>query len=230
MQKKHLYTAIFLTLFFVFENKLFAQQNVGIGTTTPAASAMLDIDANNKGLLIPRLTSAQRAAIIAPANGLLLYDTNTKSFWYYNGTAWANMASSAGWALQGNAITAADFMGTTNALPLIFKVDNETAGRLDINDNVFWGRYAGFSNLGFGNIAIGAKALNLNNIGFSNIAIGSGSLNKNIHRSNLVAIGDSALFNNGEGVGPSDSSLAEFNTAIGSKTLFTNTSVFINTV
>lgn len=67
----------------------YAQQNVGIGTTTPNASAALDVSSNNKGILIPRLDSAQRVAISNPAEGLMVYQKDgTKGFYYYNGTAW----------------------------------------------------------------------------------------------------------------------------------------------
>ena len=46
---------------------------VGIGTTTPAASAALDITSTTKGLLIPRMTAAQRDAIISPTQGLIIF-------------------------------------------------------------------------------------------------------------------------------------------------------------
>jgi hypothetical protein len=66
---------------------LFAQQNVGIGTTTPHASAMLDITSVDKGLLIPRLTFTNRPA--TPATGLLIYQTdNTPGFYFFDGTNW----------------------------------------------------------------------------------------------------------------------------------------------
>jgi hypothetical protein len=67
-------------------------QNVGIGTTTPNASAMLDISSNNKGLLMPRMTSAQRKAIVAPSKGLMAFDNSSNSFWYYTGTSWKELA------------------------------------------------------------------------------------------------------------------------------------------
>ncbi|MCO5279719.1 MAG: collagen-like protein [Chitinophagales bacterium] len=60
-----------------------------IGTVSPDASAKLQIDATDAGILIPRVTTAQRNAIASPATGLLVYVTdNTKGFWYYDGTAW----------------------------------------------------------------------------------------------------------------------------------------------
>ncbi|MEN9969348.1 MAG: hypothetical protein RIR94_1545 [Bacteroidota bacterium] len=63
---------------------------VGIGTNTPDNSAMLEIQANDRGILFPRLTSAQRSSIPTPAAGLYVFDTNTKSLWYYNGALWIN--------------------------------------------------------------------------------------------------------------------------------------------
>jgi hypothetical protein len=49
---------------------------VGIGTTNPDSSALLELDSNNSGLLIPRVTEAERNSITDPANGLLIYQTN----------------------------------------------------------------------------------------------------------------------------------------------------------
>ena len=85
---------------------------VGIGTTTPDVSAALDIDATDKGLLIPRMTTAQRTAIASPALGLLTYDTDTKSVWNYDGTAWAEGSGGAGKFLDGATSSIAYYEGT----------------------------------------------------------------------------------------------------------------------
>ena len=45
---------------------VFSQNNVGIGTTTPNPNAALDIQSTNQGVLVPRLTTAQRTAIATP--------------------------------------------------------------------------------------------------------------------------------------------------------------------
>lgn len=66
----------------------FAQ--IGIGTTSPDASSVLDMTSTTQGVLIPRMTTTQREAIATPAIGLQVYDTDTKSVWSYNGAAWAN--------------------------------------------------------------------------------------------------------------------------------------------
>jgi Chaperone of endosialidase/Head domain of trimeric autotransporter adhesin len=80
-------------------------QNIGIGTITPDASAQLDINSTTKGVLMPRLTAAQRVAIVAPANGLMVYQTDgTPGFYYYNGSLWTLMGSGGGssyWTLNG---------------------------------------------------------------------------------------------------------------------------------
>lgn len=65
-------------------------QNVGIGTTTPNASAKVDIQSTNGGILIPRMSTAQRTGIASPANGLLVFDNTTNSFWYYS-SSWVEL-------------------------------------------------------------------------------------------------------------------------------------------
>ena len=72
-------------------------QNVSINTTgdTAHASAILDISSINKGILVPRMDSYQRSMIVNPAQGLLVYDTTTRSFWFYDG-AWEEIGSSGG--------------------------------------------------------------------------------------------------------------------------------------
>ncbi len=93
-------------------------QNVAINATgaAPAASAMLDISSTTSGLLIPRMTSAQRTAIAAPATGLKVYDTSTNTHWYFNGTVWVEMlGSNTGWQITGNALTTAGIFGSTTA-------------------------------------------------------------------------------------------------------------------
>ncbi len=67
-------------------------QNVGINATStaPNANAMLDIASTTKGMLIPRMTTAQRNAITATA-GLVVYDTTLKGFWFNDGTTWQPM-------------------------------------------------------------------------------------------------------------------------------------------
>ena len=65
-----------------------AQVGINEDNSSPISSAMLDVKSTTKGMLTPRMTTAQRAAIASPAIGLLVYDITTKSFWYYDNGKW----------------------------------------------------------------------------------------------------------------------------------------------
>jgi hypothetical protein len=85
-----------------FSMHLFAQ--TGIGTTTPDASAKLDVSATNKGFLPPRVTLtsiSDNSTIPSPATGLLIYNTGNNvglaaGYYYWNGNAWATIATAGG--------------------------------------------------------------------------------------------------------------------------------------
>ena len=64
-----------------------------IGTNNPDPSSAVDITSTTKGILIPRMTSAERTAISGPAEGLRVYDTDTKGFWFFDGTVWVAEAN-----------------------------------------------------------------------------------------------------------------------------------------
>ncbi len=85
--------AISCFLLFNFLYLISSAQNVGIGTSTPAPSAQLDLSTTNKGFLPPRMTYAQRNQITNPAKGLMLYciDCGTGELQGYNGAKWTNM-------------------------------------------------------------------------------------------------------------------------------------------
>src|ERR1043166_5120670 len=88
---------IFMMIVCLFINKQLQSQNIfpstgaaGIGTTTANGSSLLEVKSTSKGILIPRMTQAQRNAIASPATGLLIYQTDkTPGFYYYSGSAWA---------------------------------------------------------------------------------------------------------------------------------------------
>ncbi|MGE3799808.1 MAG: hypothetical protein AB7H80_02190 [Candidatus Kapaibacterium sp.] len=71
------------------------QGDVGIGTAVPDASAIQDISSTSKGVLIPRMTTAQRNAIPAPAHGLLVFNSEDNEFQHYdmNVAAWVSLLS-----------------------------------------------------------------------------------------------------------------------------------------
>jgi hypothetical protein len=72
----------------------------------PDASAVLDLSSTTKGMLVPRMTTAQRNAIVAPATALMVYDTDQLGFSFYNGSSWVNLNGSGGgqWNTNGNDI------------------------------------------------------------------------------------------------------------------------------
>jgi len=64
----------------------------------PDASAILDVQSTEKGMLVPRMTYNQRNAINNPATGLLVFDTFSNSFWFYDGTEWNDLSTpDTGW-------------------------------------------------------------------------------------------------------------------------------------
>ncbi len=113
-----------------------AQMAVGGSTTPDSTRAIVDINATNKGVLVPRMTTAQRTGIVTPAGGLLVYDLTTTTFWYYDGSTWielidrsnlepvgmiaafATATLPAGWlALNGQTVTVAAYPSLATSNP-----------------------------------------------------------------------------------------------------------------
>jgi len=86
MNQPKLLILLFLLLLYV----PFFGQSVAVNTDGASgdASAMLDVQADDKGILIPRLNTAQREGIASPAEGLMVYDTDFGAFWHFDGTDW----------------------------------------------------------------------------------------------------------------------------------------------
>jgi len=68
-----------------------ANDNLGVGTGSPNASAKLQVDSTTQGFLPPRMTTTERDAISTPAAGLMVYNTTTNKAQCYNGTAWQDL-------------------------------------------------------------------------------------------------------------------------------------------
>jgi Chaperone of endosialidase/Head domain of trimeric autotransporter adhesin len=112
-----------------------AQVGISATNTPPNPSAMLDVSSTNKGLLPPRMTTAQRTAIASPADGLLVFDTNTQSYWYRRVSIWTELPQSTAavnfWqqtGAGGNEIKNTNTGGFWSANPvgLDFSADNST--------------------------------------------------------------------------------------------------------
>lgn len=192
-------------LFLVFHGFTYAQ--VGIGTSSPKTSAMLEINSNNKGLLIPSIalnSSTDATTIASPATGLLVWNNGTGSlttagFFYWNNTQW-NLISSAsgnninngnngtnsfnGWNTTGTNVgnyggaNTTLSLGTSTSDDLIFKVNGATMGRLGVNNSVSFGSAASAAQNG---IALGNSSSS-----YQGIAIGT---NASVTANESVAVG-----------------------------------------
>lgn len=87
---------LFLVCFFMRTTTILHAQGVAVNANkaAPNASAMLDVQSTTKGMLIPRMTTAQRTAIASPATGLLVFDNSTGSFWFKNAAGWIELTDS----------------------------------------------------------------------------------------------------------------------------------------
>ena len=82
--------------FFTILTATAQNNNVGIGTNTPDASAILELQSTDKGVLVPRMLESQRLVITTPATGLLVYQTDgTSGFYFYDGAAWVSLNNTA---------------------------------------------------------------------------------------------------------------------------------------
>jgi hypothetical protein len=144
MQKN---TIVLLLLLFI--STTYAQ--VGVGTVTPEGA--LDVNSATDGILIPRvaLSATNIATVVTPTISELVYNTTlsapgvnqvTPGFYYWNGSLWVRLAtattSPTNWTLTGNAGTSAatNYVGTTDANPLILRTNATEKMRIAANGNI----------------------------------------------------------------------------------------------
>ena len=113
----------------IYVGTLFAGTNAAIGTATPAATSVLDLTSTTKGFLAPRMTTIQRNAIVTPATGLFIYNTDTNTYNYFNGAAWGEVAAG-GAPVSGDYVTLAHNAGLTAD-----RVLTGTANQVIVTDN-----------------------------------------------------------------------------------------------
>ena len=188
---------------------------VGIGTITPDNSAILDLSSTTKGFLPPRLTSIQKNAISTPASGLMIFDTTLSKLNVWNGSAWKNV---------GNPEIGGDVSGSTAGSILFI---NSSGLLSQDNSNLF---YDGtLHRLGVGvatpnNLIQVANLINFNDTDF-NTSIGKNAgLNIVSGATQNTFLGYEA----GSG-GVSGTNLADYNTGVGYRALFSNTTGNNNT-
>jgi hypothetical protein len=111
-------------------------QNIAINNfgSVANASAMLDVSSSTKGILIPRMTQTQRLSLVAPANGLMVFQTDGQPGLYYNtGSSVSPVWSLPGdnsWNANGNTLSATGIFGTISNNSIDFVTNNIVRGRL----------------------------------------------------------------------------------------------------
>ena len=161
------FTLLFTVLFAAF---VINAQNVAINNdgSSAVASAMLEVKSSSKGLLIPRMSSADRSAIVLPALGLLVFDTNTNTIWAYNGTSWSNLTSAGGGSLT------LPFNQTVNEPSTAFKITNTSGAIQGISSNISTAALSGTNNStgGIGVIGSSSAATGIGVSGQSSVGTG----------------------------------------------------------
>lgn len=118
----------------------YANAQVGIGTTTPVSSSILELKSTSEGFLVPRMTLVQKSAIITPANGLMVYQIDgLKGLWVNDASTWKQFLTNGdGWTLLGNTGTVAgtNFIGTTDAIDLVTKTNGVERMRVTSSGNI----------------------------------------------------------------------------------------------
>lgn len=167
---------IFISLIALSSHVSFSQ-SVGINTdgSAPDPSAQLDIKSTSKGLLIPRMTTAERTGVANPAVGLLVYDNETASFWYYKTIGWTELITGSGagyWSANGTHIynnnTGNVGIGTTNpTVKLTIQTPINTTGWTHIGgaDSIIVSEGIGGVSAAMGTITNHAFRLNTNGLG-----------------------------------------------------------------
>ena len=118
----------------------FSQVAISNPSSTPDASAMLDVKSTTKGVLLPRMTYTQRNAIPSPAQGLIVYQTNNsttpRGFYIFDGTSWQEMAKAEDIAVAGNSWTVSgsnQYSGVSGNVGIGTATPDD---KLDINGNL----------------------------------------------------------------------------------------------
>ena len=202
-----------------------AQTDLKIGNSPGAitASSVFEAASTTKGILIPRMTTAQMNAISSPANGLMIYNTTDGCIYVYRTSVWLSTCSptyAMAWGLLGNSgtVDGTNFIGTTDNIPFNIQVNSQKAGRIDhLLLNTFLGYQASNGNTtGTGNTTMGYRVLNANTTGSNNTALGTSALFTNTNAWGNTAVGYRSLYLNttgGSNVAIGDSALSVNSTA-----------------
>ncbi len=127
VQKGVRYISLIFGLFFISQEAFPQTDGVCIGvSSSPDPSAMLEVRSTTQGFLAPRMTQTQRNNIVTPATGLIVFNTTSGRYNYYDGTAWQDFVGGmTPWVTTGNSTadawdgTTGSYVGTSSARPLV---------------------------------------------------------------------------------------------------------------
>lgn len=123
---KNFVTSVF-TVLFISALVTTSNAQMGIGTTNPHSSSILELSSTTHGFLLPRMTNSEMNLISSPAAGLMIYNTTNSCVYVYNGSSWQSTCANASnfWSLTGNSsLTGSNFIGSTDATDLNFRSNN----------------------------------------------------------------------------------------------------------
>ena len=135
----------------------------GIGTNAPNASSILDLTSTTLGLLMPRMTETERDAIGTPATGLMVYNTDTNAFNYYNGSVWGAIGGGSSLIGSTSTIDSETWLGSgaggnSSTSNTVFIGEGAGSGGGFAQDSVLVGSYTGFDSQATQSVAIGNAA------------------------------------------------------------------------
>jgi len=123
-------------------SKAFVNGN-GLGVNVqPVASAAFQVDSTTQGVLVSRMTTTQRNAIASPATGLMVYDTNLNSFYFYNGSTWSAIGGSGSGTVTSIA-TSAPLTGGTITTSGTIGIDQATTSQNGYLSSTDWNIFNG---------------------------------------------------------------------------------------
>lgn len=231
---KHIIISVLAFLFAT--TSLFAQ--VGVGTTDPNPASVLDIVSTTAGVLVPRMTAAQKTAILLPVASLLIYQTDgAAGFWYFDDLVWQPISAAGAFTTTANVTsntsgdyTTDDFIfgspqlandGNTAHNARMFFDKSKSAFRAGIVEGTEWddvnvGLYSTAMGFDTKASALASTAMGANNIASGNVSTAVGFLTTASGiGSTAMGVSTIASGDNSTAMGESTIASGDYSTAMG---------------
>jgi hypothetical protein len=132
---------LILALIATAAGSAFAQIKLGDNPGNLNANALLELESSSKGLLLPRMTTAQVATMTSPPDGMMIYNTDSTCITVRRGGFWRSLCAEGDgqpWSTTGNSNTnpAQNFVGTKDNQSLVFRTNNAEVMRMLTNGNI----------------------------------------------------------------------------------------------